>query len=243
MVALSETVGYDHLPNPRVRSGPNSPFDEADLESIAPEEAADLIAAWRPDDVDNWKMRSPRGIGRQLEKIVGGESTEMGKITRRDGGETLSTPTYIAHFLDGLAAGIEELRDIARSNPSKPSVVIRTHPWPVEPLGQRLALMPILTGVRLIELEYSFINALAKHHLPLDKIATQRAYKIIIEEARDRESPSSFSEEDDLLTSAIKPLLYTGKVETILHPYRVRAQAFWGCSTGRVSTPDRMLRT
>ena len=200
-------------PRPTVRSGPKSPFDEADLESMAPEEAADLIAAWRPDDADNWEMRSPRGIGRQLEKIVGKNPREWAKspvemVAR------LKHPTYIAHFLRGLEAGVEKLTDTADSI-IEAVVFTRTHPWPVEPMGHN-SFDADTDWSETDQAGIDLISTLAKQHLPLDATATKQMWAIVIEEARDRETPSSFGEEDDPLTSAInRPC--TRAVETILH--------------------------
>ncbi len=187
-------------PRPTVRSGPNSPFDEADLESMAPEEAADLIAAWRPNEADSWEMRSPRGIGRQLEKIAGRNprrwtNSPVEMVAR------LKHPTYIAHFFRGLVVGIEELRDTA-SLIIEAIVFVRTHPWPVEPLGHDY-FDADTDWSETDRAGIDLINALARQHLPLDAIATKQAWAIVIEEARDRETPSSFSEESDPLTSAI----------------------------------------
>lgn len=200
-------------PRPTVRSGPNSPFDEAELESIAPEEAADLIAAWRPDDADNWEMRSPRGIGRQLEKIVGENprkwaNSPVAMVAR------LKHPTYIAHFFRGLVAGIEGLGDSA-SPIIETIVFVRTHPWPVESLGHN-SFDADTDWSETDQAGIDLIAALAKQHLSLDATATKQVWAIVIEAARDRETPSSFSEEDDPLTSAINRSC-TRAVETILY--------------------------
>ena len=157
-------------PRPTVRSGPNSPFDEADLESMAPEEAADLIAAWRPNEADSWEMRSPRGIGRQLEKIAGRNprrwtNSPVEMVAR------LKHPTYIAHFFRGLVVGIEELRDTA-SLIIEAIVFVRTHPWPVEPLGHDY-FDADTDWSETDRAGIDLINALARQHLPLDAIATK----------------------------------------------------------------------
>ncbi len=200
-------------PRPTTRSGPNSPFDTHDLEARTPEEVADLIAAWRPNQVDSWELRSPRGIGRQLEKIVGKNPREWAKspveIVAR-----LKHPTYIAHFLRGLEAGVEELTDTAGSI-IEAVVFTRTHPWPVEPMGHN-SFDADTDWSQTDEAGMGFINALARQHLPLEATATNQVWAIVIEEARDRETPSSFSEEDDPLTSAINRSC-TRAVETILH--------------------------
>ena len=200
-------------PRPTVRSGPNSPFDAADLESMAPEDAADLIAAWRPNEADSWEMRSPRGIGRQLEKTVG-ENPRKWANSPVEMVARLKHPTYIAHFFRGLVVGIEELRDTA-SLIIEAIVFVRTHPWPVEPLGHDY-FDADTDWSKTDRAGIDLINALARQHLPLDAIATKQAWAIVIEVARDRETRSSLSREDDPLTSAINRSC-TRAVETILH--------------------------
>ena len=187
-------------PRPTSRSGPNSPFDTADLESMAPEEAANLIADWRPNEADSWEMRSARGIGRQLEKTVG-ENPRKWANSPVEMVARLKHPTYIAHFFRGLVVGIEELRDTA-SLIIEAIVFVRTHPWPVEPLGHDY-FDADTDWSETDRAGIDLINALARQHLPLDAIATKQAWAIVIEVARDRETRSSLSREDDPLTSAI----------------------------------------
>ena len=187
-------------PRPTSRSGPNSPFEAADLESRAPEEAADLIAAWRPDQVDSWELRSPRGVGRQLEKIVG-ENPRKWANSPVEMVARLKHPTYIAHFFSGLVVGIEELRDSA--SPIIEAIVFaRMHPWPVEPMG-RNSFDADTDWSETDRAGIDLIKALARRHLPMEAIATKQAWAIVIEAARDRGSLSSSNEESDPLTSAI----------------------------------------
>ena len=187
-------------PRPTSRSGPNSPFEAADLESRAPEEAADLIADWRPNEADSWELRSPRGIGRQLEKTVG-ENPRKWANSPVEMVARLKHPTYIAHFFRGLVVGIAELRDTA-SLIIEAIVFVRTHPWPVEPLG-RDYFDADTDWSETDRAGIDLINALAKQHLPLEEIATKQAWALVIQAARDRDMLSSIREEDDPLTSAI----------------------------------------
>lgn len=221
-------VERDDWLRPRARpvlmSGPKSPFDTSELESKAPGEVADLIAAWRPTSTDSWEMRSARGIGRQLEGIVKKDPRKWvdspAEMVAR-----LRHPTYIAHFFAGLKEDAGSLSDVS-DRVIEAIGFANTHPWPAEPMsGDRfdadLDWNPAdRAGVDLIK-------SLAEKHVPLGENATHRAWAIVIDAARNRGEPSGLLDDDrDPLTSAInRPC--TRALETIVALIEYESRRSW----------------
>ena len=108
-----------------------SPFSAEHLGSMDPEDAARVVAEWKPDPGD-WLV-GPRELARTLESAVRGDpegwtATPIRMATR------LHHPLYICHYLKGLAAAaadhqlpVEDLIDLIK--------LVRTHPWHAGPIG------------------------------------------------------------------------------------------------------------
>jgi hypothetical protein len=117
----------------RVEAGwGQSPLSESDLRAMTPDDAARWIAAWRPDP-SQWLV-SAGELGRTLQAVVKSEPTRWARSPLKTAG-LLRHPTYIHHYLQGLAtaatlaeAPTDELSDLV--------VLVRTHPWGAVPLGQ-----------------------------------------------------------------------------------------------------------
>jgi len=115
----------------RVESGwAQSPLSESDLAAMTTDDAARWIASWRPDP-SQWLV-SARELGRTLEAVVKSDPTQWAGTPLKTAG-LLRHPTYIHHYLQGLAAAsldevpIDQLIDLI--------LLVRTHPWEAVPLG------------------------------------------------------------------------------------------------------------
>lgn len=109
-----------------------SPISAEELRAVAPEEAARMVAAWRPNPTE--RLVSARALARTLEDVVkddpaGWLGSPMQIATR------LRHPTYIQHYLRGAAkvcqsgaSPVDELLDLV--------VLVRTHPWEAISLGK-----------------------------------------------------------------------------------------------------------
>jgi hypothetical protein len=109
-----------------------SPLSESDLRAMTPDDAARWIASWRPDP-SQWLV-SALELGRTLEAVVRSDPTRWARFPLRTAG-LLRHPTYISHYLQGLAAAAaldeaptDELVDLI--------LFVRTHPWEAVPLGR-----------------------------------------------------------------------------------------------------------
>ena len=117
----------------RVESGwGQSPLSESDLAAMTTDDAARWVASWRPDP-SQWLV-SARELGRTLEAVVKSDPTPWTSSPLKTAG-LLRHPTYIHHYLQGLAtaaaldkASTDELVDLI--------VLVRTHPWEAVPLGR-----------------------------------------------------------------------------------------------------------
>jgi len=117
----------------RVESGwGQSPLSESDLRAMTTDDAARWIASWRPDPFQ-WLV-SARELGRTLEGVVKSDPTRWARSPLKTAG-LLRHPTYIDHYLQGLAtaaaldeAPTDELIDLI--------LLVRTHPWEAVPLGR-----------------------------------------------------------------------------------------------------------
>jgi hypothetical protein len=108
-----------------------SPISEEELRTMAPDHAARLIAAWRPDPAQH--SIGPRELARSLEAVVKSEPNKWGATPLRTAG-LLHEPMYISHYMRGLAqaesldgAQVGELVDLI--------MLTDTHPWEPTAMG------------------------------------------------------------------------------------------------------------
>lgn len=118
----------------RVMTGPNTPYSLDELQAVAPEAAAALIAAWRPSSAEPWGV-SARGLERALASAIAADRPSWAERPVEMVG-LLRHPTYIASYFQALGEGADELGDrgpeLARA-----VAFANTSPWPVEELGER----------------------------------------------------------------------------------------------------------
>lgn len=103
----------------------HSPLSESDLRAMQPDDAARWIAAWRPSP--SQRLVSAQQLGRTLQVAVKADTTSWlaAPLTTAT---LLRHPTYIHHYLQGLAeaeslagAPVDEILDLI--------VLVRAHPW------------------------------------------------------------------------------------------------------------------
>ena len=126
-----DRTGYEYRPRRATRV--TSPIGVGELQIVDPMEAAREIAQWRPDTAD-WRVThaGARELGLTLETLVK-ENPNYWTADPVNVVKTLRHPTYINHYLRGVAdvaspeMPINELLDVIR--------LVRPHPWEVEVLG------------------------------------------------------------------------------------------------------------
>jgi hypothetical protein len=109
----------------------HSPMTEDDLRSLSPDEAARRIAAWRKDPTD-WLV-GPRELARTLEAVTKADPTRWA-ASPVVMGSRLHEPTYIAHYLRGLAAS-DSLVGVPVAQLVELIKLCATHPWDPHPMG------------------------------------------------------------------------------------------------------------
>ena len=110
-----------------------SPMTMEELRALPVTEAAGRIAGWRPNAAE-WLV-SARELARTLEALVKADADRWVEFPVRIATE-LRHPTYIDHYLRGLA---DAIKDGARPPVSEVLDVVglvRAHPWSVETLGR-----------------------------------------------------------------------------------------------------------
>jgi hypothetical protein len=185
-------------PMPRPRAGyAGSPIGQQYLEALDVEDAARLIADWRPTDD---RMTIARELGRALEAVVASHPQTWG-ANPLETVALLRHPTYIHHYFEGLA------KTAAALGGTGPPLVeaitfCRTHPWDVVVLGgDDFDYDP--TWVPVDDSGVKLIAALAEHGIDLGDRHND-AWSIVLEAARDRSRASGIlSPRDDPLETAI----------------------------------------
>ncbi|NEE01201.1 hypothetical protein [Phytoactinopolyspora halotolerans] len=112
-------------------SAGRSPLGEDEIRAMPVDEAARRIASWRQDPND-WLV-SARELGRTLEAVVKAEPTPWASEPLKLVG-LLHHPTYIHHYLRGLAAS-GNLVGLPIDKLFEAMALIRTRPWAAIPLG------------------------------------------------------------------------------------------------------------
>ena len=118
-----------------------SPFSAEELQKLAPEEAASLIATWQPkvsSQPDREIVQTPHELGAALLSTVQANPNEWSKSPQTIL-ETLCHPTYIHHYLSGIASAIND-GNLKPSNQQIAELIdfvetIYSPPQDVEPLG------------------------------------------------------------------------------------------------------------
>lgn len=122
--ALEQRLGLEF-------SASHSPQSEDDLWTMPVEDAAGWIASWRPDPSD--RLVSTRELGRTLEAAVKSDPVKWAQSPMRTAA-MLRHPTYINHYLQGLATA-SSLEGLPITEIVDLMVFVRTHPWPAVRLG------------------------------------------------------------------------------------------------------------
>jgi hypothetical protein len=108
-----------------------TPISEEDLRAMTPDNAARLIATWRPDPAH--PLAGPRELARTLEDVVKSDPTLWAATPLRTGG-LLHEPMYLSHYMRGLA-GAEALDGVPVSELVDLIVLTSTHPWQPTAMG------------------------------------------------------------------------------------------------------------
>ncbi|MFI5652743.1 hypothetical protein ACIA71_16120 [Streptomyces anulatus] len=110
-----------------------SPITSEELSAMSPQEATQLIANWSPSDAE-WLV-SARELGRALESTVSSNCEKWARDPVLIASQ-LRHPTYVAHYLHGLANSASEIEAEAAGKVVDLIELTRTHPWPVVVLGK-----------------------------------------------------------------------------------------------------------
>jgi hypothetical protein len=109
-----------------------SPISENELRGTPVSEAAQRIAAWRP--TPGQVMLTALELARTLEAVVKSDPATWG-ATPLLTASLLRQPTYIHHYLGGLA-NAQSLQGVPVAELIDLMVLVRTRPWPAVPLGE-----------------------------------------------------------------------------------------------------------
>jgi hypothetical protein len=117
---------------PRVEaSWGHTPISEKELRGMTPDDAARLIAAWRPGR--GYPLSGPRELGRTLETVVKADPALCAATPLRTGG-LLREPIYLSHYMRGLAEA-ETLGGVPIGELVDLIVLTSTHPWQPTAMG------------------------------------------------------------------------------------------------------------
>lgn len=185
-------------PNVQV-SFSQSPIEASELADLPPEEVAQKIAAWQPEN--DKRNVSARELGRTLEELVKNNCTAWVQSPIAVASK-LRHPTYINHYLMALAKS-DSLAAAQGGALVDLIELTRTHPWPVIALGQDTfdfdeTWRPVeLAGVDLIK---SLAEGDAGYEGRNDFV-----WSVLTLEVTDREEGSGGSESDHLAAAINRP--------------------------------------
>lgn len=108
-----------------------TPYAEGELRAMAPDEAARMIAAWRPDP--GKPVTGPRELARALESVVK-SAPSLWAATPLRMGTLLREPVYISHYMRGIA-GAESLDGVPADELADLILLAFTHPWQPTAIG------------------------------------------------------------------------------------------------------------
>ncbi len=109
-----------------------SPMTLEEVRALPVLDAAQAIAHWRPGDAE-WLV-SARELGRVLEDAVKADPASWG-ATPVQVAVALKHPTYLAHYLRGLAQS-NALDELDLEAVTEVLELVAAHPWEVVPLGR-----------------------------------------------------------------------------------------------------------
>lgn len=193
-----------------------SPIDVTELAALQPEQAATLVADWRPDPSD-W-LSGARELARTLEGTV--KAAPEGWLARPLTIATeLREPVYIDHYLRALgdveipSAVVGELIDVVE--------LVHASPWPPTPLGDpTYDYEPDWKGAQQAAVD--LLKALLSNDADIQG-REDDVWAVIAGAVRDRSQPSGLVGERDPLEAAINRSS-TRALETALayigHQYR-----------------------
>jgi hypothetical protein len=117
---------------PRVwASWGHTPYAEEELRAMAPDEAACMIAAWRPDP--GKPLTGPRELARTLESVVKSAPALWAAMPLRMG-TLLREPVYLSHYIRGIA-GAESLGGVPAGELADLILLAFAHPWQPTAIG------------------------------------------------------------------------------------------------------------
>lgn len=137
-----------------------TPISQEELRRMAPDEAARLIAAWRPGR--DHPLTGPRELARTLESIVQSDPALWAATPLRTGG-LLREPIYLSHYMRGIAEA-ESLDGVPIGELVDLIGLTSTHPWQPTPMGDpTYDYDPDWRGAE--SAAFDLIIALARHDL------------------------------------------------------------------------------
>ena len=180
----------------------NSPISAQELQKLAPEEAASLIAGWRPKDSPQSNRefaQTPYELGRVLGSTVQANPNEWLKSPQTIL-EKLHHPTYIHPYLDGIASAIRD----ENTRPSDQQIyelidfieTIYNEPRNVETLGKSQSEYATnWSSVKRASIE--LIKILASSEIGYGN-CRDRAWGILKRQIKNRSETSGISPDSDL---------------------------------------------
>ncbi|MET9451979.1 hypothetical protein [Streptomyces cinerochromogenes] len=176
-----------------------SPISSEELSAMPPQDAAQWVANWSPSNAE-WLV-SARELGRALESAVSSNAADWARDPVVIASQ-LRHPTYIAHYLQGLANGISAVESEAASKIVDLIELTRTHPWPVVALGDNdFDYDPTWRPTE--HAGVSLIKALAQSNIGFGN-RDEYVWSVLTSEVEDRsESSGIISDSVDYLETAI----------------------------------------
>jgi len=219
-------------------AGGRSPIELQELQGVSVLDAAARVAAWRPDDAE-WLV-SARELGRVVEEAVK-QDTAAWVVSPVEVAAALVHPTYIAHYLRGLA---ESPADVDRHGVMDVLELVAAHPWEVVPLGRDDGFDYDPDWSQAERSGVAFIKAAAEAELSLGD-RTDRAWELVLRACRD-EAPSGIvsSRETDLAHWALERAMNRPATQALEALLALMGQEFRECGAvrqGALTELDRVL--
>ena len=108
-----------------------TPYAEGELRAMAPDEAARMIAAWRPNP--GKPQAGSRELARTLESVVKSAPTPWAATPLRTG-TLLREPVYLSHYMRGIAEA-ESLDGVPPGELADLILLAFAHPWQPTAMG------------------------------------------------------------------------------------------------------------
>lgn len=169
----------------------SSPMTLEELQQLPVLEAAAKVSEWRPDDAD-WLV-SARELGRVVEKAAKADAAAWGTSPVQVAA-ALRHPTYIAHYLRGLASS-SALAQVDVQAAVDVLELVAAHPWEVVPLGRGDGFDYDPDWSEAERAGIAFIKATAEAELSFGS-KTNVAWRLALEACLDP-TPSGISSSDD----------------------------------------------